>query len=339
MLGQLGKDTFGLLDRRFVMNAFLPALILVGSVAILAMVWWNGAATSSRTWDRLTPTAKGLVITGVVLLAGVLANVVAAHTSTLISWYEGHWRSPIGLRVAKAGRRWHRRRLERLDPADPADYERIHHTYPLPSRPDDVQATRLGNILRNAELYPYDRYGIDAAIVWPRLHPLLPPELTAPLSAAKADLEFQLVVSTLSAVFSVIAGVLALAAGESPGVFLACYWGGGLLAWAAYVGALRSARLYGMRVKVAFDLYRGALLDRLDPSEPDRGEERWRRLALWWYRGLPPDADLLDEDLPASPAAGTTTARRRLRLPAIPLTGWIALAALCTGLLALTFLP
>ena len=42
----------------------------------------------------------------------------------------------------------------------------------MPSQPDQVMPTALGNVLRNAELHPRDRYGIDAVLTWPRLYPL-----------------------------------------------------------------------------------------------------------------------------------------------------------------------
>ena len=43
--------------------------------------------------------------------------------------------------------------------------------------PEDVLPTRLGNVLRAAELYPLHRYGIDIAVLWTRLTMLLPDQL------------------------------------------------------------------------------------------------------------------------------------------------------------------
>jgi len=43
-----------------------------------------------------------------------------------------------------------------------------------PAESDRHMPTKLGNILRAAELRSKDKYGLDAVICWPRLWLLLP---------------------------------------------------------------------------------------------------------------------------------------------------------------------
>jgi hypothetical protein len=44
----------------------------------------------------------------------------------------------------------------------------------FPSNPSACMPTNIGNVMRAAQSRPYDKYGLDAATVWPRLLLLLP---------------------------------------------------------------------------------------------------------------------------------------------------------------------
>lgn len=80
------------------------------------------------------------------------------------------------------------------------------------------------------------------------------------------------------------------AQGGSPALLLGCLWGGALLAWACYRGALNAAVVYGQHVRVAFDLHRADLLEALGEEPrpgPEAERERWRRICLFWHRGIP----------------------------------------------------
>lgn len=281
-----------LADRRFLLNAFLPCaafvLALTGLVAVCTVPY------SAALWQRITGanlTAAALV--AVLIAAFIAAAFVSSQIGAIIRWYEGDWGGVPGRLATAAGRRCHLRRLDRLDPGNEADYDRIYHDYPLPSRPEQVKATTLGNILRNAESYPADRYGMNTAVIWPRLHPLLPEPMAASISAAKADMEFQLVTSALAAAFSCLGTAVLVVTGKPLAATLACLWGAGGLAYASYRGALGAARRYGGHVKVAVDLYRVTLLRHLEyPEEETRDARRqrdaYRELAQWWYRNVPP---------------------------------------------------
>ncbi|MBI3360945.1 MAG: hypothetical protein HY023_07530, partial [Chloroflexi bacterium] len=80
----------------------------------------------------------------------------------------------------------------------------------LPTDPNRVTPTALGNALAIAEEYPFERYGIDAVLFWPRLRAEVPPELLAGLDGTKGVLDGMLNVTLLAYVFGLEAIVVGL---------------------------------------------------------------------------------------------------------------------------------
>jgi hypothetical protein len=151
-----------------------------------------------------------------------------------------------------------------------------------------MMPTRLGNILRAAEIYPYERYGIDAVVIWPRLRPLLKPEVMALLEDRKTTLTFMLSMSLLSALFSLIWCPM-LAFSNRWDLFLLCALGWPL-AWMCYQNALQSALVYSEQLRATFDLYRHDLLKALNrpvPSTLEEERKEWLRLTRFFQRNLP----------------------------------------------------
>jgi hypothetical protein len=72
-----------------------------------------------------------------------------------------------------------------------------------PPLPDTVMPTVLGNVLKSAERYPWQRYRLDAVVIWPRLQPLLPSESTDLLQQAKTSLDLLLTLATFTWLFGV----------------------------------------------------------------------------------------------------------------------------------------
>jgi hypothetical protein len=63
--------------------------------------------------------------------------------------------------------------------------------------------TALGNVLKSAELYPWQRYRLDAVVIWSRLQPLLPTEFADLLQQAKTSLDILLTLATFTWLFGV----------------------------------------------------------------------------------------------------------------------------------------
>jgi hypothetical protein len=178
--------------------------------------------------------------------------------------------------------------------------ESIYLFYPQPSDARKVMPTRLGNILKNSELYSFYQYHIDAVLIWPRLYNLLPERFLQTIAQAKSSLDFDLVISALSGVFGLLSGGYLLIV-KAPGwFFLLCFWGGLLVAYFAYESALSSALLYAQQIKAAYDLYRNELLKQMRLPLPKTHLEelkQWEAVCQFLYIGdNPPSRQYQDPD-------------------------------------------
>ena len=95
-----------------------------------------------------------------------------------------------------------------------------------------------------------------------------------------------LVISALSGIFALLSGVYLLIIKASGGLFLLCFWGGCLVGWLAYQGALGSAVVYAELIKSSFDLYRNELLKQMRlplPKTPQEEMKQWREIGEFIY--------------------------------------------------------
>ena len=326
MIAGVVKEAAGVLDRRFLLNAFLPALtVLSGLALVIAGLEWGVGPAITRLGNQDTLLIS-FEVAGFVVAVAVLAGLLSSLESALFRLAEGYWSGPLRRSLGALGKQWHRRRLAALGEriADDTAYETVYLRYPLPTQPGEVMPTRLGNILKNAELYPRDRYEIDAVLVWPRLYPLLPERMASTLNAAQSDLALLLTAATCAAGFAVVAGGYVLAAGGSWVLFLGCFWGGITLAWLAYRASCSAAIGYAQLVKAAFDIGRTDLRAKLPDGDPDEDETAyWRRICAQWYRNVPttPTPPAPEPPTPAYPPKGLT----------LPLSAWLLGTAAVLG--------
>ncbi len=324
----------GFLDPRFQVNYFLPSLVF-WTLLIVVWVVGRGETDEALKWWGQSTSAQGFQLTGFLIWVVLFAYVVSSRAEDILRFYEGYWRFPGGAGLSAYGRSWHRRKLARIDRAlggrreDWKRYQEIYFGYPLPTQPDEVMPTRLGNILKNSELYPKDRYNIDAVIIWPRLFSLLPPSYTTTIANLRSGLDFMLTISVLAAVFAIISGgYLLFYLRASPLLFVSSFGGGLLVSCLAYRASLGSALLYAQQIKASFDLHRNLVLTQMRVPLPEtRDKERvtWGELCRFLYRNIPPTAwhyepaDALTAS--ATSAAGAVTLRAEASRRARELSG------------------
>jgi hypothetical protein len=296
MFSTILKEVTGLLDRRFVLYVLFPSLLFWG---LLLGIWEVGSgslAEAIRRWDAQEGIFKTLQLIGFIAWVTFFSFVLDSQLTTILRLYEGYWDFPLGRYLHALGKGWHVTHLEKLQealPENPRLYEDIYLCYPLPPHADQVMPTRLGNILKSAELYPMDRYQIDAVLIWPRLYHLCPGSFIQTVIEARGATDFMLVVSLLGGLFACVAGAYWLMVGAAWWRFLACFWGGMCVAWLAYRGAHGNALGYAEQIKVAFDLYRHKVLKQLSLPVPNTLEEErrlWSDLCQFLYRNIPMQA-------------------------------------------------
>lgn len=179
-------------------------------------------------------------------------------------------------------KRWkHLHKLQQTQPLsalDRANYVRADLALrQFPSLEEDLLSTRLGNILRAAERRPYDRYGLDAIICWPRLWLLLPDSARQELQAARAELNNGVRIWAWSILFLVwtIWAWWAIPAAIVSAVL-------------AYGWILDSAIVYGDLIESVFDLYRSSLYQSLRfplPTNPAAERAIGLQVTEYLFRG------------------------------------------------------
>jgi hypothetical protein len=255
----------------------------------LALVWWHANARGVRThgWGaelRATgavvsrvPAAEQvlLIVGGLIILAGS-AYLAERLTLPLLRLLEGYWRHPRLLRTWLVGyRRWRYRKyrdtrtrlaaLQRqgqgqgFDARMSADLGRARSV--LRQMPNDDalgMPTRLGDILRAAELRPFKKYGLDTVACWYALWSVLPAEFRLEIVTARLSLDGAARTWLWGAAFALWApwNLWAIPAA----VIVA--------ALAYYSGITGAAELFGELFTVAFDLYRFRLYDALHLPRP-----------------------------------------------------------------------
>ena len=255
--------------------------------ALGAAAWiWARPDSAERTIDRLaalSSLAQGVLCVGALLVVAASGFVVERAAGTVLRVLQGYW--PVRLRTLLASR--YRKRLDTDDdrwqelyarwesdsatPAETAELQTVERRLAaLPTRPEQIMPTRLGNVMVAAESRPQDWYGLDAVRCWPRLWLVLPESVKADVAAARAELDAAVTWWTwaaLTAVWVVFTPWALLVAAVA--------------AWVSYAAVVGAATRFGQLVDATFDVHRGLLYDALGWSRPETTEaERARGEAL-----------------------------------------------------------
>jgi hypothetical protein len=263
---------------RFLLVSVLPTLALSSIILLLVL---SGAphhapnfSTAVTRIEHLTGNQIGLL-----LFAAVIAGVLLYPLQfSMIQILEGYWGTarPFVLAALLATRRYDRKR-RRWDKGRQgighgrlreAELLRVTSTYAgavdaLP-RADRLMPTRLGNVLRAAEDFAGDRYGLNGVLITPRLIPQLPTGIADRLS----DSRLQLDIAVRFCLIWLIATATAIALLINSGVWLWLAATTYALAWLSYRAACAAAAAYGNMLAVAIDLHRFDLLEAMHQPLP-----------------------------------------------------------------------
>jgi hypothetical protein len=284
------QDFKNLFGRNFVLGVFSPILVVVTlSFGLYFGIFGEGLGATLTNWEKL-PLQIQLFITIMGLLAiTVLASLIYSYQYSITRLFRGYWPRVRGVEWFRKRRiEIYRQRWIYLDSQasnTSSETEKIgilrdlQIYYPPENNLDNLMPTRLGNILRASEAYPYDRYGIDTVIIWDRLRPLLPKETLATLESTQISIDFMLLMAILATTFSLIWCPLVAFFTNRWLLFLFCSLGFPL-ACICYQNAMQRALVYSEQFKVIFDLHRHDLLKALNLSSQTEQER-----AIWEYIG------------------------------------------------------
>jgi hypothetical protein len=308
MFSDILKEITGSLDERFALTLFFPSLLFWGALVAVFMLAGDTAGMVAA-WNAQVTAMKWLQTAAGLIWVAFFAHLLSHWTTWLTRQYEGYWNWPLGGRLRRLRTQRYAHILAALKAEGDAGYERIYYGFPLPDEPDDLMPTRLGNILKNAELYSLHQYEADAVLLWPRLYAVLPESFTAALAGTKAPLDLMLILSALSALFALVSSAGLLILGGPWWLFLACFLGGLIIARLAYLSGVNAAVPYAQLIKSAFDLYRGDLAEKMGyelPGSPGEETAFWKNLGELIYRGVASDPTALRYKARKPPAPDET---------------------------------
>jgi hypothetical protein len=286
----------GKLAENWAANILTPAFVFwLGGV--LAWVWRFGRKPL-EDWLKQQPESLLIaVLVTALLIIAVSAFVVQRFDLSVLRFLEGYW-----LGWLQPLKRWMIHRQEQdfkrkdkqwqaladkqnkqvLTTDELAEYVTLDgQLMQFPSQLNRLMPTKLGNILRAAESHPYDKYGLNAVICWPRLWLVLPDGVKKELQEARSSLNtasrfwlwsLLFIVWVVWAWWAVPMGLL--------GMIFAYYW------------AVDTASVYCSLLESAFDLYRLELYKSLRwpiPINPKQEQEFGKQLTVYLLRGSDQD--------------------------------------------------
>ncbi|MFD7734932.1 hypothetical protein ACFV6F_31690 [Kitasatospora phosalacinea] len=292
--------------RRFFLVGYLPTYAALAF--LLTLVWagaraWEAPAGAGLNFKAAWETAAELgagelvaLLLGVTLL-GVVLNPLQLP---LVRAFEGAWPGRLGGSWALGRQREHREALkaaaqlpqgivqltpEQVQRAGEAGYE-LRRRFPHPDHL--LRRTALGNALAAAEDGAGRPYALDAVAAWPRLYPVLGPDVRTLVDDRRDAMDGAVRITAVMTLTAVATGVLLLRTGWWLLLVLLPL----AVASAAYRGAVQAALGYGETVHVAFDLHRANLLKALQFAQPaDQAAEQalYTELSDFWRQGIPLD--------------------------------------------------
>jgi len=298
------------LGPRFNLVGVFPTVMLF--LFVLAL-YWSGAPQHEPDLGVVVEKVEQIGgKEGLMLALGVLlfALLIQPLQLSLVRFLEGYWDLPllpsVGTLFSRPGIAWHRKRRDRLkaqtqlrkklEDATPTDKARmasadwhLRRYYPAPHR---LLPTALGNALRAAEDVPYQRYRLDAVVIWPRLYPLLPQNMIGILTDRRNQLDLA---ARFCAVF-LLCAIISFFFYYRHGWWLLVPVLMLLLTRLSYRGAVSAAVAYGESVQSAFDFYRFELHKALRMPAPSnlQAEKKTNQLITSFFRqGLDDELELL----------------------------------------------
>lgn len=287
------QELKGYIARDFLFIALLPvSVFLVASIIILISLG-EGFKTSIQRWEEINTSTQFVIFLLIIIGVFILSFLTYNFQYQVVRLFQGYWNDfPILNQFQSTRISFHdkkRKYLEGLvESASEVEPKRAKEILQLllayyPQSSEYIMPTQIGNILRAAEVYANDRYGIEPSVIWTRLRLLIPAETLSTLEAQKISLHTSLLLAIFSVIFVLIWGPFIVLFSNNWLLFLGCV-SGWLWAWVFYKNAIQSALLYSEQIKATFDLYRQKLLESLKRPIPvtiEEEREEWKSISFF----------------------------------------------------------
>ena len=305
-MGSLLSGISGYFSKNLILGTFLPVVVFVSLGLLLAMPLFPLDWTVLKPLQDLDTQWKAIAIS---FLTIVITGLLYGVNIPLIRLYEGYpWRQlVIGrwrtnkykrlFRIALSEWKgtphieyaWRERRDQLSRFTEQKDFAGRTLFLDFPAREDLVLPTRLGNVIRSFESYPFRQYHMEAITFWPRLVAKVDKEYAAGIEETKTSFDFMLNCSALSTLLSFIIFVIGslypahLNKNNGAIIWVVEIVSFMMIAYISYSLSIDRARAWGNTIRTAFDLYRLDLLKQLGYTgvPASLAEER----ELWEYIG------------------------------------------------------
>lgn len=259
---------------------------------LLAWVWHFGWETLGKWFSEQIQSVQVTLLIGALLVVIASAVVAQQFDPIVLRFLGGFWprwlkflrRCLLQRQVLKYGKKEQRFQIlankdfknlssEELDEYTALDYDLLH----APALPSQLMPTKLGNILRAAELRPQDKYGLDVAICWPRLWLVLPEDSKQGMRSARLSLNTAARLWLWGILFCIWT--------------IWAWWAipiGLIVALFAYYQAMSAALAYSDLLDSIFDLHRTALYQSLRwpfPENPYDEHQMGKQITNYLWRG------------------------------------------------------
>jgi hypothetical protein len=297
MFTELWKSLGGSFDKDWLRNLFIPALVFWGA-GLWVWVRIAGVDQALEAWEAYSVEEQVFLGAAGLLIVFFTTILLDAFEGPLLRLYEGYGLFWTGLAERRRGElkdKMQRRRELRgrvatneATLAEKAELSRIDTELAhRPKDPDRSMPTRLGDILRTAEDYARDRYGLDPIVLWPRLFPHVGETLREALAATQEQLDLALRLATLSLLFGILGSVGAALNRAWP----VLWWTLPALpiAWLVWRSAHQIAIGYTGLLRSGFDLHRFDVYEELhwpEPASPATERAHGVELTLYLLEGI-----------------------------------------------------
>ncbi|MBN1485629.1 MAG: hypothetical protein JXA37_13020 [Chloroflexia bacterium] len=307
MFQEFWKSLSGSFEKRWLVNVFGPALIFWGG-GLWVWAQMEGVDNALKLWKGYATESQIFLGVAGLLLVFLSAILLESFAGPLLRFYEGYWlrwtalanRRAKGLREMLERRRLLRTKIvkNQATAAERAesvrlDAELVHR----PQDPDRSMPTQLGDILRAAEDYARNRYGLDPVTFWPRLFSHLSDPLREALDTAQAQMDLALRLTTLMVFHGIIWSIIVSAQGQ----WNVLWWTlpALLLAWLLWRAAHQPATSYAGLLRSAFDVHRLDVYESMHwplPTSPRTESSCGRELIVYLVDGTVAEGIIYTKD-------------------------------------------